>query len=101
MCGLVQGFGMGFVFIPLSTVAFLTLPAQLRTDGTAMLTLVRNVASSVGISVVIANLSQQDDGVLQPARRAHHAVQRRAAKPGRRRAGSISRPIRAARSPTR
>lgn len=57
ICGLVQGFGMGFVFIPLSTVAFLTLPPRLRTDGTAMLTLVRNVASSVGISVVIANLS--------------------------------------------
>ncbi len=59
VCGLVQGFGMGFVFIPLSTVAFLTLPAHLRTDGTSILTLVRNVASSVGISVVIANLSSK------------------------------------------
>jgi DHA2 family multidrug resistance protein len=59
ICGLVQGFGMGFVFVPMSTVAFLTLPAQLRTDGTAMLTLVRNVASSIGISVVIANLSSK------------------------------------------
>jgi len=57
--GLVQGFGMGFVFIPLSTVAFLTLPARYRTDGTAMMTLVRNVASSVGISVVIANLTSK------------------------------------------
>ncbi len=55
--GLVQGFGMGFVFIPLSTVAFLTLEPRYRTDGTAMLTLVRNVASSAGISVVIANLT--------------------------------------------
>jgi DHA2 family multidrug resistance protein len=59
VCGLIQGFGMGFVFIPLSTVAFLSLPPQLRTDGTAMLTLVRNVASSVGISVVIANLTSK------------------------------------------
>ena len=59
ICGLVQGFGMGFVFIPLSTVAFLSLPPHLRTDGTAMLTLVRNVASSVGISVVIANLTSK------------------------------------------
>jgi len=59
VCGLIQGFGMGFVFIPLSTVAFLTLPAHLRTDGTSILTLVRNVASSVGISVVIANLSSK------------------------------------------
>jgi DHA2 family multidrug resistance protein len=59
ICGLVQGFGMGFVFVPMSTVAFLSLPAHLRTDGTAMLTLVRNVASSVGISVVIANLTSK------------------------------------------
>jgi DHA2 family multidrug resistance protein len=59
MCGLIQGFGMGFVFIPLSTVAFLTLPPHLRTDGTSILTLVRNVASSVGISLVIANLSSK------------------------------------------
>src|SRR6266850_397621 len=43
ICGLIQGFGMGFVFIPLSTVAFLTLPPHLRTDGTSILTLVRNV----------------------------------------------------------
>jgi DHA2 family multidrug resistance protein len=55
--GLVQGLGMGFVFIPLSTVAFLSLEPRYRTDGTSMLTLVRNVASSAGISVVIANLT--------------------------------------------
>ncbi|WP_426437984.1 DHA2 family efflux MFS transporter permease subunit [Bradyrhizobium genosp. P] len=54
----VQGFGFGLVFVPLSTVAFLTLPNQLRTDGTSMLTLLRNVASSVGISVVIAQLTE-------------------------------------------
>lgn len=54
----IQGFGLGLVFVPLSTVAFLTLPDHLRTDGTSMLTLVRNVASSVGISIVIAELTQ-------------------------------------------
>lgn len=53
-----QGFGMGLVFVPLSTVAFLTLPGNLRTDGTSMLTLIRNVASSIGISVVIAQLTE-------------------------------------------
>jgi DHA2 family multidrug resistance protein len=46
------------VFVPLSTVAFLTLPTHLRTDGTSMLTLMRNVASSIGISVVIAQLTE-------------------------------------------
>jgi DHA2 family multidrug resistance protein len=63
---IMQGFGFGLVFVPLSTVAFLTLPGQLRTDGTAMLTLVRNVASSIGISVVIAQLTS--------GTRAAHAV---------------------------
>ncbi len=53
-----QGFGLGLVFVPLSTVSFMTLPQSLRTDGTAMLTLIRNVASSVGISIVIAKLTE-------------------------------------------
>jgi MFS transporter, DHA2 family, multidrug resistance protein len=55
---IVQGFGFGLVFVPLSTVAFLTLPGNLRTDGTSMLTLLRNVASSIGISIVIAKLTE-------------------------------------------
>jgi DHA2 family multidrug resistance protein len=54
----IQGFGFGLVFVPLSTVAFMTLPNHLRTDGTSMLTLMRNVASSVGISIVIAQLTE-------------------------------------------
>ena len=55
---IIQGFGFGLVFVPLSTVSFLTLPSHLRTDGTSMLTLMRNVASSIGISLVIAQLTQ-------------------------------------------
>src|ERR1700756_747412 len=54
----IQGFGFGLVFVPLSTVAFMTLPNHLRTDGTSMLTLMRNVMSSVGISIVIAQLTE-------------------------------------------
>jgi DHA2 family multidrug resistance protein len=55
---IVQGFGFGLVFVPLSTVSFLTLAGSLRTDGTAMLTLMRNIASSAGISIVIAQLTE-------------------------------------------
>jgi MFS transporter, DHA2 family, multidrug resistance protein len=55
---ILQGFGFGLVFVPLSTVSFLTLPSHLRTDGTSMLTLMRNVASSIGISLVIAQLTE-------------------------------------------
>jgi DHA2 family multidrug resistance protein len=57
LSSVVQGFGLGLVFVPLSTVAFTTLPGYLRTDGTSMLTLVRNIGSSIGISVVIAQLT--------------------------------------------
>jgi DHA2 family multidrug resistance protein len=52
-----QGVGLGLVFVPLSTLAFATLPAHLRTEGTSILTLVRNIGSAIGISVVIANLT--------------------------------------------
>jgi DHA2 family multidrug resistance protein len=55
--GLVQGLGVGLVFIPLNTTAFATLPPALRTDGSSMLNLSRNVGSSVGISVVSALLA--------------------------------------------
>jgi DHA2 family multidrug resistance protein len=58
LVSIAQGFGLGLVFVPLSTVAFLTLPNHLRTDGTSMLTLMRNVASSIGISIVIAQLTE-------------------------------------------
>jgi DHA2 family multidrug resistance protein len=53
----IQGFGIGLVFVPLSTVAFTTLPQHLRTEGSAILTLVRNIGSSIGISLVIAQLT--------------------------------------------
>jgi MFS transporter, DHA2 family, multidrug resistance protein len=53
----VQGIGIGFLFVPISTVAFLTIPGRLRTEGTALLTLIRNIFSSIGISVVIAQLT--------------------------------------------
>ena len=53
----IQGFSIGMLFVPLSTVAFLTLRSELRTEGTAMLTLIRNIFSSIGISVMIAELT--------------------------------------------
>jgi len=53
----IQGFSIGMLFVPLSTVAFLTLRNELRTEGTAMLTLIRNIFSSIGISVMIAELT--------------------------------------------
>jgi DHA2 family multidrug resistance protein len=50
--GVVQGFGLGFVFVPLSTLTFSTLTPGLRADGTATYSLMRNIGSSIGISIV-------------------------------------------------
>lgn len=52
-----QGFGLGFIFVPLNSAAFATLPPQLRTDAVALWTLIRNLGSSVGVSIVIAQLT--------------------------------------------
>ncbi len=52
-----QGVGLGLIFVPLSTVAFATLAPALRTEGTAMWTLIRNLGSSIGVSIVIAELT--------------------------------------------
>ena len=56
--GIIQGFGLGFIFVPLSTVAFSTLNAKYRNEGTAMFSLMRNIGSSIGISVVVTLLAQ-------------------------------------------
>jgi DHA2 family multidrug resistance protein len=51
--GIVQGIGLGFIFVPLSTLTFSTLEPDLRTAGTSLFSLMRNIGSSIGISVVI------------------------------------------------
>ncbi|MGI6851069.1 DHA2 family efflux MFS transporter permease subunit [Mesorhizobium sp. 1B3] len=56
--GIVQGLGLGLVFVPLSTVAFATLEARFRTDATALFSLVRNIGSSIGISIVTVLLTR-------------------------------------------
>lgn len=53
----VQGIGLGLLFVPLNTVAFATLPPQLRTEAASMWTLIRNLGSSIGVSIVIAQLT--------------------------------------------
>jgi DHA2 family multidrug resistance protein len=56
---IIQGVGLGLLFVPVTSVGFATLPGHLRTSGTAMMTLVRNIGSSIGISMVIANLTSK------------------------------------------
>jgi DHA2 family multidrug resistance protein len=56
--GVLQGFGLGFVFTPLSTMTFSTLPRRILTQGTAIFSLMRNIGGSVGISIVVALLAE-------------------------------------------
>ena len=56
--GLLQGFGLGFVFTPLSIITFSTLPRSVLTQGTAIFSLMRNIGGSVGISIVEALLAE-------------------------------------------
>jgi DHA2 family multidrug resistance protein len=56
--GLQQGMGLGFIFVPLSTVTFSTLAPEFRTQATALYSLLRNLGSSIGISLVIFLLAR-------------------------------------------
>ena len=52
--GFIQGIGTGMIFVPLSTSAFASLGARYRNEGAAMFSLIRNMGSAVGISVLQA-----------------------------------------------
>ena len=54
--GVIQGVGLGLVFVPLSAATFATLSPQMRAEGTALYSLVRNIGSSIGIALVQALL---------------------------------------------
>ncbi|MFO1144314.1 MAG: DHA2 family efflux MFS transporter permease subunit [Amaricoccus sp.] len=55
--GVVQGMGLGLVFVPLTTIAFATLDPKYRADAAALFSLVRNIGSAVGISIVSVELA--------------------------------------------
>jgi DHA2 family multidrug resistance protein len=50
--GIIQGIGLGLVFVPLSAATFATLTPAMRAEGTAIYSLVRNIGSSIGIALV-------------------------------------------------
>ena len=56
--GVIQGVGLGFIFVPLSVVTLSTLTPELRAEGAGLYSLSRNIGSSVGISVVNSLLTQ-------------------------------------------
>jgi DHA2 family multidrug resistance protein len=55
---LLQGFGLGMIFVPLSAIAFSTLPAKQRSEAAGLFSLLRTLGSSVGISIIITLFSR-------------------------------------------
>ena len=49
---LMQGFGLGFMSTAAVTAAFQNIPASLRPDASVILSLIRRIASSIGVSVL-------------------------------------------------
>ncbi|MFZ9477696.1 MAG: DHA2 family efflux MFS transporter permease subunit [Steroidobacteraceae bacterium] len=54
----VQGVGLGLIFVPINTVSFVTLAPELRTEGAALMTLARNIGGSLGVALIVRGISQ-------------------------------------------
>jgi DHA2 family multidrug resistance protein len=56
--GLIQGFGMGLIWMPVTMLAFATLEPRLRTSASSLLALMRSLGGSIGISMVTSLLAR-------------------------------------------
>jgi DHA2 family multidrug resistance protein len=70
---ILQGMGLGMVFIPLSTLAFSTLPQRFSAEAAGMYSLLRTIGSGIGVSLVVTVLTRHSQvawhnvgGQLQP-----------------------------------
>ncbi|HEY5072260.1 MAG TPA: DHA2 family efflux MFS transporter permease subunit [Caulobacteraceae bacterium] len=54
--GVIQGLGVGLLFAPLNTLAYVSLAPVHRTEGTIVSTMARSLGSSLGISLLQATL---------------------------------------------
>lgn len=57
--GITQGLGLGFIFVPVSTIAFATLAPHYRSEGSSLVNLIRNIGGSIGIATAVTFLSQR------------------------------------------
>jgi DHA2 family multidrug resistance protein len=49
-----QGIGQGILFVPLSTLGFLTIPPDVRADAAAATSFIRNIGGSISVAVIQA-----------------------------------------------
>ncbi len=57
--GVVQGFGIGFIFVPLNTLSFATVAPALRTEASSFYSLLRNLGGAVGVSLSVGIIARQ------------------------------------------
>ena len=62
----IQGIGVGLLFTPLSTLAFSTLDAELRTDAAGVYSLLRQLGCATGVAVMTAVLQARIHGNSLP-----------------------------------
>ena len=77
-----QGFGLGLVFMSVQVLAFATLAQELRTEGAALFALLRNIGAAIGVSVTSTELARNTQALhevigasLTPFNRALAAVE--------------------------
>ena len=92
---MIQGAGLGFVFLPLQVLAFATLPPQYRTDGASLFSLFRNIGAAIGVSVTSSMLAHNTQVLHEQIGCVGDAVQSRPA--GRRRGEPGLEPVHRAR----
>jgi MFS transporter, DHA2 family, multidrug resistance protein len=56
---LLQGFGLGLIFVPLSTIAYATLERSRTAEAAGLFSLVRTIGAAVGISVVTTLMTRE------------------------------------------
>jgi len=54
-----QSSALAFLFVPISTVAYMTLPRELNGDASALFAMFRNVFGSIGISLATSQVTQR------------------------------------------
>ncbi|MEI9424113.1 DHA2 family efflux MFS transporter permease subunit [Mesorhizobium sp. Cs1299R1N1] len=54
-----QTAGLAFLFVPISTITYSTLPRELSGDGAALFSMLRNVFGSIGISAATSLVTEQ------------------------------------------
>jgi len=70
--GFLQGVGTGLAYVPLAAVSFATLDRSFRDEGTSIFNLLRNIGSSIGISITQALLVRNTQ--ISHANLAEHIV---------------------------